>query len=142
MDEIIWASKVARIYDNIDDFPDKFNTLVGERGVTLSGGQKQRIAIARAILGSPSILILDDCLSAVDANTEAEILKDLKEIMKQRTSIIISHRVSAVKDADGIIVLEDGKITQSGSHETLLKQDGYYAELYRKQLLAEQIEEA
>jgi len=140
-DEIIWASKAAKIYDNICDFPNKFDTMVGERGVTLSGGQKQRIAIARAIIGSPSILILDDCLSAVDANTEAEILKGLKDIMKQRTCIIVSHRVSAVKDADEIIVLDNGKIIERGNHSSLLELGGYYSDLYRKQLLAEQLEE-
>jgi len=140
-DEIIWASKATKIYDNICDFPNKFDTMVGERGVTLSGGQKQRIAIARAIIGSPSILILDDCLSAVDANTEAEILKGLKDIMKQRTCIIVSHRVSAVKDADEIIVLDNGKIIERGNHSSLLELGGYYSDLYRKQLLAEQLEE-
>ena len=136
------ASKTARIYDSIMEFPGKFGTLVGERGVTLSGGQKQRVAIARAILGSPSILILDDCLSAVDANTEEEILRDLKVIMKQRTSIIVSHRVSAVKDADEIIVLGDGNIIERGTHESLLELGGYYSELYDRQLLTQEIEGA
>lgn len=140
--EIENASKTARIYDNIMEFPNKFGTLVGERGVTLSGGQKQRVAIARAILGSPSILILDDCLSAVDANTEEEILRDLKIIMKQRTSIIVSHRVSAVKDADEIVVLSDGNIIERGTHESLLELGGYYSELYDRQLLTEEIEGA
>jgi ATP-binding cassette, subfamily B, multidrug efflux pump len=140
--EIESASKTARIYDNIMEFPNKFNTLVGERGVTLSGGQKQRVAIARALLGSPSILILDDCLSAVDANTEEEILGDLKKIMKQRTSIIVSHRVSAVKDADEIVVLGDGNIIERGTHESLLELGGYYSELYDRQLLTEEIEGA
>lgn len=141
-DEIENAAKIARIYDNICEFPNQFDTLVGERGVTLSGGQKQRVAIARAVLGTPSILILDDCLSAVDANTEEEILRDLKVIMKQRTSIIVSHRISAVKDADEIIVLDDGRIIERGSHASLLELGGYYHELYGKQLLTEQIEEA
>jgi len=135
------AAKTARIFDNISEFPKKFDTMVGERGVTLSGGQKQRVAIARSILGSPSILILDDCLSAVDANTEEEILKDLKEIMKQRTSIIVSHRISAVKDADIIIVLDDGNIIERGTHTVLLEQKGFYSELYTKQLLINQLEE-
>ena len=138
--EIEGASKIARIYDNICEFPNQFDTIVGERGVTLSGGQKQRVAIARAVLGAPSILILDDCLSAVDANTEEEILRDLKVIMKQRTSIIVSHRISAVKDADEIIVLDDGRIIERGTHTSLLELSGYYHELYSKQLLAEQIE--
>lgn len=136
------AAKTARLYDNINEFPNKFDTVVGERGVTLSGGQKQRVAIARAVLGSPSILILDDCLSAVDASTEEEILKDLKEIMKKRTSIIVSHRISAVKDADEIIVLDDGSIIERGTHTELLNQKGFYHQLYTKQLLINQLEEA
>jgi ATP-binding cassette, subfamily B, multidrug efflux pump len=135
------AAKTARIYDNINEFPKKFDTVVGERGVTLSGGQKQRVAIARAILGTPSILILDDCLSAVDANTEEEILRDLKKIMKQRTSIIVSHRISAVKDADEIIVLDAGSIVERGTHTELLDQKGFYFGLYTKQLLINQLEE-
>jgi len=138
--EIENAARTARIYDNICEFPDQFDTFVGERGVTLSGGQKQRVAIARAVIGSPAILILDDCLSAVDANTEEEILEDLKAIMKDRTSIIVSHRISAVKDADEIIVLDDGRIVERGTHTSLIEQEGYYKELYGKQLLAEQIE--
>ncbi len=140
-DEIEKAAKTARIYENILEFPNQFETVVGERGVTLSGGQKQRVAIARAVLAVPSILILDDCLSAVDANTEEEILKDLKTIMSQRTSIIVSHRISAVKEADEIIVLDDGRITERGTHDSLLELGGYYRELYNKQLLIDQIEE-
>ncbi len=141
-DEIENAAKTARIYDNICEFSNRFGTMVGERGVTLSGGQKQRVAIARAVLGAPSILILDDCLSAVDANTEEEILRDLKSIMKQRTSIIVSHRISAVKDADEIIVLDEGRIIEHGTHAALLEFGGFYHTLHRKQLLTEQIEEA
>lgn len=137
---IIEASHTAGIYNDIMDFPDKFDTLVGERGVTLSGGQKQRIAIARAILRSPSILILDDCLSAVDTGTEEKILKSLKQIMSDRTSIIVSHRISAVRDADEIIVLEEGEIVERGTHESLLAYGGIYSSLYHKQLLAEQID--
>lgn len=134
------VSKIARIYDNIMEFPDKFKTMVGERGITLSGGQKQRIAIARAILTSPSILILDDCLSAVDTSTEEEILKGLREIMRQRTSIIVSHRISTIKDADEIIVLEQGEIIERGTHDTLLSSQGIYFDLYQSQLLTEQLE--
>ncbi len=141
-EEIENASKTARLYDNIIEFPRQFDTMVGERGVTLSGGQKQRVAIARAILGSPSILILDDCLSAVDAKTEESILADLKLLMKQRTSIIISHRISAVKDADEIIVLDDGQIIERGTHASLIELGGYYHNLYIRQLLADEIEEA
>jgi len=141
-EEIENASKTARLYDNIMEFPKQFGTMVGERGVTLSGGQKQRVAIARAVLGSPSILILDDCLSAVDAKTEESILADLKLLMKQRTSIIISHRISAVKDADEIIVLDGGQIIERGTHTSLVELGGYYNYLYNRQLLADEIEEA
>ena len=136
------ATKTARLYDNIVEFPGGFGTMVGERGVTLSGGQKQRAAIARAVLGSPSILILDDCLSAVDAKTEEGILGDLKVLMKQRTSIIVSHRISAVKDADEIIVLDNGRIIERGTHDSLVGLGGYYSSLYTRQLLADEIEEA
>lgn len=139
-EEILNAARTAMIYDDIMEYPDKFATQVGERGVTLSGGQKQRVAIARAILRSPAILILDDCLSAVDTKTEEAILKGLKSLMKQRTSIIISHRVSTIKDADEIIVLENGEIVERGTHEFLLSLEGEYYGLYQKQLLAEQIE--
>lgn len=139
-ESIFRVAKIAKIYDDVMDFPGKFETLVGERGVTLSGGQKQRIAIARAILTEPSILILDDCLSAVDTNTEEEILQGLKEVTRQRTSIIVSHRISTIKDADEIIVLEDGEIKERGNHESLLELKGLYYDLYHKQLLAEQIE--
>lgn len=141
-DQIVSAAKTARILDSINEFPDKFETVLGERGVTLSGGQKQRVAIARAVIGSPAMLILDDCLSAVDANTEEEILKDLKSIMKARTSIIVSHRISAVKDADEIIVLNDGRISERGTHDELLAKNGFYHELYNKQLLIDQLEQS
>lgn len=140
MDSISKVARTAQIYDNILEFPKSFDTIVGERGVTLSGGQKQRVAIARAILREPSILILDDCLSAVDANTEEEILKGLKEVMGNRTTIIVSHRISAIKDADEIIFLEDGEIAERGNHESLLGQRGLYYDLYQKQLMAEQME--
>lgn len=139
-EEIEQAAKTARLYDNILDFPEKFGTIVGERGVTLSGGQKQRVAIARAVLGSPSVLILDDCLSAVDARTEESILRDLKVLMKQRTSIIVSHRISAVKDADEIIVLDGGRIIERGTHSSLVGLGGYYHNLYVRQQLADEIE--
>jgi ATP-binding cassette subfamily B multidrug efflux pump len=132
------ASEKAVIYDNIMDFPKKFDTMVGERGITLSGGQKQRISIARAIIKEPSILIFDDCLSAVDTNTENKILHQLKSIMKDRTTVIISHRVSSVKHADQIIVLKNGKIIEQGNHFTLMEKRGEYWELYEKQMLEEQ----
>lgn len=142
LERIEQAAKTAQIYNAVLEFPNRFETLVGERGVTLSGGQKQRTAIARAVIGSPAILILDDCLSAVDAGTEEKILRDLKNIMKQRTSIIVSHRISAIMDSDEIIVLGDGKIIERGTHDSLLKLGGYYRELYNRQLLADEIEEA
>lgn len=140
-EEIIHASRTAMIYDDVMEFPHKFETQVGERGVTLSGGQKQRVAIARAVLKLPAILILDDCLSAVDTRTEEKILQALRDLMKQRTSIIISHRISTIKDADEIIVLENGEIAERGTHESLLSIRGEYYSLYQKQLLKEQIEE-
>ena len=128
------AAKDADIYSNISAFPEGFNTVVGERGITLSGGQKQRVSIARAIIRNPKILVFDDCLSAVDTETEETILGNLKRIMKGRTSIIISHRVSSVKDADRILVLEAGSVVESGNHENLMDQKGQYYELYQKQI--------
>lgn len=127
------AAKDADVYDNIIDFPQGFETKLGERGITLSGGQKQRVSIARAIAKEPSILLLDDCLSAVDTKTENAILNALKNIMVNRTSIIISHRVSSAKLADKVIVLDDGKMVEQGSHDYLLNLKGVYADLYEKQ---------
>ena len=126
MDDIQTAAKYAGVYDNIIQFPDGFETKIGERGVTLSGGQKQRVAIARAIMKNPSILILDDCLSAVDTETEARILDHLKIWMKNRSSVIIAHRISTIQGADHIIVLEGGKIIEAGNHTELLAKNGYY----------------
>lgn len=134
---IIEAAKNAAVYDNITGFPQGFETLIGERGITLSGGQKQRVSIARALMKDPQILIFDDCLSAVDTKTEEEILRNLGEIMKGKTSLIISHRISAVKNAHQILVLDKGCIVEQGSHESLIKQKGKYFELYEKQLLEE-----
>lgn len=136
------AAKFAQVYDNIVDFPKKFQTMMGERGVTLSGGQKQRVSIARALIKDPAILILDDSLSAVDTHTEEEILKALKIIMKSRTSIIISHRVSTVKEADEIIVMDDGEIIEQGTHEQLVGLGGHYYQLHLKQLLEEKLDRA
>lgn len=136
--EVEEAAKNAAIYDNIVDFPAKFDTRVGERGITLSGGQKQRISIARAIVRNPKILIFDDCLSAVDTETEEEILSNLKRIMEGKTSIIISHRVSSVKDADEIIVLDEGQIMERGNHKQLLEKGGIYTDLYNKQVLEQE----
>lgn len=128
------AAKDAAIYANIMEFPNGFETMVGERGVTLSGGQKQRISIARAIVTHPKVLVFDDCLSAVDTETEEEILGNLQQIMKGKTTIIISHRVSSVRHADHIIVMDHGTVAEEGTHETLLTKNGLYAELYRKQV--------
>jgi ATP-binding cassette subfamily B protein len=133
LERIIHAAKDADVYQNILDFPKGFNTLLGERGITLSGGQKQRVSIARAIVKEPKILILDDCLSAVDTKTENAILNSLKKIMENRTSIIISHRVSSAKLADQIIVLDEGRIVERGDHASLLAQKGVYATLFEKQ---------
>ncbi|HPW98024.1 MAG TPA: ABC transporter ATP-binding protein [Flavobacterium sp.] len=133
-DEIITVAKQAVVHDNIIQFSKKYDTILGERGITLSGGQKQRVSIARAIIKNPEILLLDDCLSAVDTETEEQILNNLFAITKNKTTIIVSHRVSSAKNADKIIILEDGKIIQEGSHNQLLNQVGYYAELYLKQL--------
>ncbi|HQJ75823.1 MAG TPA: ATP-binding cassette domain-containing protein, partial [Bacteroidota bacterium] len=135
------AVDIAQIDKDVRSFPDSYNTIIGERGITLSGGQKQRVSIARAIMKKPKILILDDALSAVDTYTEEEILKRLRNFMKNRTCILISHRISTIKDADLIVVLENGKIVESGSHEELIEIGGIYYEMYQKQLLEEEIEE-
>ncbi|MBL4724185.1 MAG: ABC transporter ATP-binding protein [Lutibacter sp.] len=137
--EIKQAAKNAYIHHNINDFNDGYDTYVGERGVTLSGGQKQRISIARAIIKEPQILIFDDCLSAVDTETEEIILSNLYKISKNKTSIIVSHRISSVKNADTIIVIENGEIIQQGSHNELVNIKGYYQELYEQQLLEKEI---
>ncbi len=128
------AAKMSSVYENIVDFPEGFETVVGERGVTLSGGQKQRISIARALIKDPAILVLDDSLSAVDTQTEEAILGNIKAVLKGRTGIIIAHRVSTIKHADEIIVLERGRIVERGAHETLLSLQGYYYRLYQSQL--------
>lgn len=133
-DEVISAAKKAVVHNNIIKFQEGYETVLGERGITLSGGQKQRISIARAFIKSPKILLLDDCLSAVDTETEEEILNHLEDITKDRTTIIVSHRISSVKNADQIIVLDQGKIIQQGTHNELVSQSGYYNDLYNKQL--------
>ena len=138
--KIIKAAKDADVYNNIMAFPNKFETRIGERGITLSGGQKQRVSIARAIVREPKILMLDDVLSAVDTKTENTILNSLKKIMEGRTTIIISHRVSSAKLANKIIVLNEGEIVEEGTHESLITQRGVYFELYEKQTQADEVE--
>lgn len=133
-EEVISAAKSAVVHNNIIEFNKQYDTVLGERGITLSGGQKQRVSIARAIIKNPAILLLDDCLSAVDTETEETILNNLSEICKDKTTIIVSHRVSSAKNADRILILEDGKIIEQGSHNQLINQEGYYASLYLKQL--------
>ena len=139
LEDIEQAAKNAVVHDNIVEFTKGYDTILGERGVTLSGGQKQRVSIARAIIKNPKILIFDDCLSAVDTETEERILSNLEKVSTNKTTIIISHRVSSAKNADKIIVLDDGQIIQQGAHETLVKTEGYYQELYQQQLLEKEI---
>ena len=140
VDQIGAAAEIANLDTDIEGFADKYDTVVGERGVTLSGGQKQRSAIARAVIRDPRILILDDSLSAVDTQTEERILTRLRGMMQGRTTILISHRISTVQNADQIIVLRDGRIIERGTHDELLTSEGYYADLHRKQLLEEELE--
>jgi ATP-binding cassette subfamily B protein len=133
------AATIAQLDKDVRDFPHGYETMVGERGITLSGGQKQRTAIARAVVTDPRILILDDALSAVDTYTEEEILSRLRSVMKERTAIIISHRISTVRDADQIVVLDAGRVVEKGKHDELIRLGGVYAELYKKQLLEEEL---
>lgn len=139
-DRLWWAGDVSQLNNDVEDFPARYDTMIGERGVTLSGGQKQRTAIARAIAKDPRIVILDDALSAVDTYTEAEILKRLRGVLRDRTSIVVAHRISTVKDADEILVLDDGRIVERGTHLELLEKNGLYAQMYRRQLLEEELE--
>jgi len=134
------AASVARLDKDVAEFPRGFETMVGERGITLSGGQKQRTALARAVMIDPKILILDDSLSAVDTYTEEEILSRLRGVMRQRTSIIVSHRISTVREANQIFVLQDGRVAERGTHDALVARNGLYATMYRKQLLEEELQ--
>src|SRR5207247_2097518 len=136
---ILDAAAVSRLDKDVADFPNGYDTMVGERGITLSGGQKQRTALARAVVIDPRILILDDALSAVDTYTEEEILSRLREVMRQRTSIIVSHRISTVREADIIFVLDEGRIVERGTHAELVRGGGLYATLHNKQLLEEEL---
>jgi len=133
--------ELAGLTDDLGAFPDGAKTLIGERGVTLSGGQKQRTAIARAIVRNPAIMILDDALSAVDTHTEERILGSLRKLREGRTVVIVSHRISSVKDADEIVVLDEGRVVERGSHDQLMRTGGFYADLYRRQALEEELEE-
>jgi ATP-binding cassette subfamily B multidrug efflux pump len=137
--EVDWAARVSQIAEDIDTFSNKMQTYVGERGITLSGGQKQRVAISRAVITLPKILVFDDSLSNVDTYTEEKILGELTKIMRNRTTILVSHRISTVKSAHQTVVLKDGSIAERGTHESLMAMQGVYAELYRKQLLEEEL---
>ena len=140
-EEVRRAVRIAKLDRDLEIFPQGLDTIVGERGVTLSGGQKQRATLARALLMDPPVLILDDCLSSVDAQTEAEILQGLRSILEEKTCLIISHRISAVKGADEILVLDEGRVIERGNHEELVHRGGVYAELYLQQRLTEELEQ-
>ena len=133
-EDVRQAAKDAVVHENIAKFTKGYDTVLGERGITLSGGQKQRVSIARAIIKNPQILLLDDCLSAVDTETEELILNNLKKVSQGKTTIIVSHRISSAKNANKIIVIDEGKVAQEGTHEQLINKDGYYKDLYLKQL--------
>jgi ATP-binding cassette subfamily B protein len=139
-EEMRSAGRIASIEEEMEEFPRKFDSPIGERGINLSGGQKQRVAIARALVRNPQILVLDDSLSSVDADTEEKILLSLRSVMVSRTSLLISHRISTVRLADRIFVLDGGELAEVGSHEELIERGGLYAEMYRKQLIVSELE--
>jgi ATP-binding cassette, subfamily B, multidrug efflux pump len=141
MERVRWAAQVAHLDQDIADFPRGYDTVVGERGITLSGGQKQRMTLARALLANPPILVLDDALSSVDAQTEREILRGLRETTSEKTVVVISHRISAVRDADMIVVLDEGRIVETGTHAQLVERRGIYADLFQQQALEEELAE-
>jgi ATP-binding cassette subfamily B protein len=138
--QVCRAADIAHLHGDILSFPEQYETVLGERGVTLSGGQRQRTAISRAVARQPEVLILDDVLSAVDTRTEAEIMHKLRPVMRERTCLFVSHRISTLRETDEIVVIEDGRITQRGPHEVLIAEPGYYAELNVMQQLADQLE--
>lgn len=140
-DKVINAAKISQIYKDVDSFPKRFETILGERGINLSGGQKQRTSIARAVAADPDIIILDDAFSAVDTYTEEEILKGLNDVLKEKTTILISHRISTLKNSDRIIVFKEGCIAEEGTHDELILQNGIYADIYMKQLLEEELKD-
>jgi ATP-binding cassette subfamily B protein len=140
-DTVRWAARMAGIDDEIEAFRGGYDTVIGERGITLSGGQRQRLTLARALAARPQILILDDALSSVDTRTERHILQALREVRRDRTSIVIAHRISTIQDADLIAVVDDGRIVELGDHATLLARDGLYADLFRQQRLEEELSE-
>jgi ATP-binding cassette subfamily B protein len=137
-----WAASIAQLHETIADFPGGYDTLLGERGINLSGGQRQRAALARALARRPSVVLLDDALSAVDTHTEAEILRSLRGALRGRTAVIASHRISAIRDATWIVVLDEGRVVEQGRHETLIAAGGRYWSLLRRQQLEESIEES
>jgi len=140
-DRVRWAAGVASLARDVEDFPRGYDTVVGERGMTLSGGQKQRLTLARALIADPPILILDDALSSVDTQTERAILHALRETTRGKTVLVISHRVSAVRDADLIVVLDEGRIVETGTHASLVERGGVYADIFQHQALEEELAE-